>query len=85
MIKIVKNRFLDAFLKLMFVSAAIHLVVLIYAGLSHLDVAALNYFSIVGLDLLFPDISKGLMSQVFSLLIIALTYISIFLFGTKKS
>lgn len=83
--KIVHNRFLDAFLKLMLLSAAMHIAVLAFVCIARRDVAPLNFFSIISLDVVFPGISEGFVSQIASLISIVCLYgIILFLSSRKK-
>ncbi len=84
MIQIAKNRYLDAFLKLLLVSAFIHLAILIvYAFVSH-DLAYLNYFRIISLDLFFPRVRSFGSTNVIVLLATLGFYLAIFFLFTKR-
>jgi hypothetical protein len=85
MIKIVKNRLLDALLKLMLVSAGLHVVVVVFFALIKNNIRVLNYFSIIGLDLFIPDLSTGFVSHIIAILITLVLYLVILFFFTEKN
>jgi len=78
------NRFLDALLKLILVSAIVHLGVLGFQFFRTGDVSIINYFNILDLDFIFPDIASGSASQIASVLVVAGLYLALLLFFTKK-
>ena len=82
---IVKNRYIDAFLKFLLLSAFVHLLALALQFLIKRNFNVFNYFSIVGLDAFFPQLSNGLMINLVSNVLIIFIYILIFLFFTKKN
>ena len=84
MLKISKNRYVDALWKFLLVSAFLHLVFIIAFFLVGRDIIAFNYFHIIGAYLIFPGIIKGFLSQILSLVFVIVLYISIFLFYTDK-
>ena len=84
MIQIVKNRYIDALLKLILVSAIVHMVLLIIYSVITGDFVILNYFNILDIDLIFPNVIEGTVSQVLSVLATVIVYVLILLFYTKK-
>jgi hypothetical protein len=84
MIQIVKNRFVDALLKLILLSAIFHMALLILFSIVNLDLVILNYFNILDIDLLFPNIIEGVLSQLLSIAMVIIIYSLIFVFFTKK-
>jgi len=80
MIKI-KNKFLRAIIGFILFTAVLHLVFLFAYTLFKLNVSLINYFDIIDLDLYFPSIIKGILSQVLSII----TAITVFLVIYKIS
>jgi len=64
-----KNKFLAAVLNLVLLSGVIHMVILIIDSIIKLDMSRFNFFDIVDLDLFFPNIAHGPISQILSTLI----------------
>ena len=83
--KIVTNRWLDAFLKLLLISAVIHFSIMVLALLINQNTLLLNFFDIIDLDLFLPGIINGTTNQILSAIVIIFLYIIIYLFFTKKS
>jgi hypothetical protein len=82
--KIAKNRFLDALIKLTLFSAVIHLISLLISAFTKRDLSYFNYFKILDLDILMPNITQGILSQVLSLLTALTLYALAFLFFSEK-
>lgn len=81
---IVKNRYLDALLKLMLLSAILHMVVLGVYFLVYNDISYFNFFTIIALDLFFPVLSYTENTFMYSLITMVGLYFSLFYFFTKK-
>lgn len=82
--KISNNRFLDAFLKLLLVSAIIHLSIIVVFLIITKNIKVLNYFNILDIDSFFPEVINGTLSQILSAGIVIFIYIVIFFFFTKS-
>lgn len=80
---IVKNRYLDALLKLMLLSAVLHMVVLAVYFVVYGDASHFNFFKIIALDLFFPELASDFM-HLYSLLIGVWLYVFLFYFFTHK-
>jgi hypothetical protein len=65
-------------------SAATHLTLLAVYAVMTQSILPLNYFNIIDLDLFFPEIIEGTMSQILSFVLTALLLIGAYLFFTKK-
>jgi len=76
-IKIVKNKYLNALLLLMFVSAVIHMAVLFCAAAASGNLYILNYVNILGLDLFYPNLGNSAAGNAFSLIFMGVLYIII--------
>lgn len=81
---IVKNPYLDALLKLMLLSAVIHILVLAIYSISHGNVSHLNFFKIINIDLFFPEIVNMDCYGLYSFVITIWLYISIYYFYNLK-
>jgi len=79
-----ENRYLDALLKLILLTAVIHVFVLIAAAVINADAVYLNYFNILDIDLFFPGIEQGMLSHFFSAVAMLIVYIVIYMFFTKS-
>jgi hypothetical protein len=84
MLKIFKNRYLDALGKFVLLSAILHVIFLVAFFLKDRDAVAFNYFHLIGAYLIFPGIIKGFFSQILSFVIVIVLYIIILLFYTDK-
>ncbi len=81
--RIVQNRYLDALLKLMLLSASIHMIILILYSIIKLEPAHVNYFNILDLEFIFPGIEEGLLSNVLSVVSVIIVYLAIFILFTS--
>ncbi|MBI2628826.1 hypothetical protein HYW74_01970 [Candidatus Pacearchaeota archaeon] len=81
---IVKNKYFDAFLKLMLLSAIIHVALLIVYSLFTQNFIILNYFNILDFDLIYSGIAEGITNFFISGLVVVIIYIVILKFFTKK-
>ena len=84
MMRIVKNRILDAALKFILLTALVHLGILAAYSLLTWDLSVWNYFNILDLSLFIPGISIGPASWIVSGAIIVLLFLAIFLFFAKS-
>ncbi|MBN3041104.1 MAG: hypothetical protein JW867_08240 [Candidatus Omnitrophica bacterium] len=82
-IRISKNRLLDALFKLMLFSAIVHMFIVFLVALVRRDLSHLNYFKIIGVDIFIPYVEQGLPSQFASVSVAAMLYGIIFFFFTK--
>lgn len=80
-----KNRYLDAFLKFVLLTAIIHMFLLFAAAAINADIVYLNYFNILDMDLFFPGVEYGLLSQVLSVAAMVVLYAIIYLYFTGKT
>jgi len=79
-----ENRYIDALIKLILFSAVFHIILITIYSIVNLDITYLNYFNILDIDLFFPGIIDGSLSQVFSILMITIIYLIIYSVFTKK-
>lgn len=80
---IVKNRYLDALLKLMLLSAILHMAVLVLYFVVHGDASRFIFFKIINIDLFIPELASDCMHS-YSLLLSVWLYVFIFYFFTHK-
>lgn len=66
-----------------FLTAIIHLVVMIVNAVYFKDVKILNYFRVLSLDTYFPKITKGYLSDIISVIIITVLFL-LFWFFKKR-
>ncbi len=78
----VRNRYLDAFLKLVFLSGLVHIFILLSYYAVNGDLAILNYFNILDLDLFFPGITLGNTSNITPFVALSAVYSGILFFFT---
>ncbi len=73
------KKYIQAFLSMALFFAVTHVFVLVFLVILTGNLSYLNIFYIWGLTELFPDIDKGLISNIISVLIIFSVYIFFFL------
>lgn len=78
MIRIVKNKYINAILILMLFSAILHMGILFFLAIVKKNFYILNYFNILDLDMLFPFLFfDNFLSNVSSIIVVALIYVLI--------
>lgn len=80
---IVKNRYLDALLKLMLLSAILHMAVLVVYFIIYRDISRFNFFKIIDIDLFVPELVSNNMYP-YSFFITVWLYVFLFYFFTHK-
>lgn len=79
-----KNRFLDAVLKLMLLSAFLHMIVLsIYTVLTG-DTTHSSFLKIIAIDLFYPELVNSPVGQYLSFASVIVLYILLYIFFTNK-
>lgn len=78
-------RFIRALILLMFLSAVIHVVVLVMYFVKTGDVSPFNFFSIVGAHLFFPILVSSHLATLVSFVVAASLYAIIFFFFTHEN
>ena len=73
-----KNRYIQTAKIFILISACIHVIILSVYAVSESDIAILNYFNILDLDLFFLGIAEGPRSQFFSIAVICCLYFLIY-------
>lgn len=76
-IQIVKNKYLNSLFVLMLFSAIIHVSILIFSVLKTGDMYLINFFSIVGVDILIPNFLNSLLGNILSIVFTIALYLLI--------
>ena len=78
-------RVVDAFVKLMILSSIVHIsTIAVYFLMTH-DIAPLNFFSIIGTNLLFPSILTSQFATMYSLGTIITVYTILYMYFTHEN
>ncbi len=77
--KFISNKYIVALKNVMLFSAIIHIIMIAIYSIVKLNTIKFNFFDILDLDLFFPNIIKGNLSQIFSIIAFIIVY-CIFLF-----
>ena len=80
---VISQKIVKSFLSFVLLTALIHIGVLVFSAIKRGDVKFLNYFQILGLTEFWPKISNGILSDIFSI-IVMFTIVSIFLTAKLK-
>jgi len=80
----IKNRFIDALVKLILLSAIIHLSLLLVYSILNLDFIYLNFFNLLDFDLFFPEVINGVLSQLLSIIVVIIVYVVIYIYFTDR-
>lgn len=78
------NRFIQAFLYLMLISAALHVCILIIHFIVTLDPSSLNLFEIIGLNLFYPVFVSSIFGNYLSVIVTLGIYFLAYIFLTPK-
>ena len=81
---IVKNRHLDALLKLMLLSAVLHMAVLAIYFVLHVDATRFNFFKIINIDLLYPRLVTNSLTNFYSTVVMVVLYLFFYTFSSKR-
>ena len=82
MLKIKANRFIQALVKLMLLSAVLHILILVVHSVIVQNISELSLFKIIGLDLFYPELSSMFL---FSSVVAFVIYVLIYFFFTDKN
>jgi len=67
-----------------FLTALIHIAVMTFNAIYLNDLKVFNYFRVLSLDVYFPKITKGYLSDLISLLVMALLFLVFWFFKREK-
>jgi len=70
-----KSKYLDALKKTILLYAILHLIILLGYAIYSNNFKLLNLFNILDLELFFPNILNGFVSDIFSLVVLIIIYI----------
>jgi hypothetical protein len=76
--KLVKNPYVDALVKALLISAIVHFIFLLAYAFMHQDASVLHFFSIIGIDRFFPEITTEPWTIEAATLMFILLYVWIF-------
>jgi len=76
-IKIVKNRYINALLILMLVSAIVHMLILFCFALASGNLYTVNYFNVLDIDFFYPNIFNSFWGNVLSVALMLVIYLII--------
>ena len=76
-IKIVRNKYINAFLLLLLLTAVVHFVILCLLFIKSGDFYFLNYFSILNIDYFIPDFLNNILGNIFSVFFVLILYLII--------
>lgn len=79
-----RNRFLDALIKLVIISAVLHISILAIYSLNSGNFAWLNYFRVLSLELFYPQVLEFPQSLLSSAITAASLYFILFFLFTRK-
>lgn len=83
-VKIAKNRLVDALLKFVLLSAAIHIGIAIGRSIAERTMQHLNYFKLISLDLIMPSLGNNQQNFLTAFLVMILVYCLVFLCCSKE-
>lgn len=81
----VMSRFINAFIGLMLLSAALHLTTLAVYYIKTGDEDPLNFFSIIGFNLFFPQLITSQFAPLYSFIATVSLYLIVFFFFTHEN
>lgn len=81
--KFISNKYIIALKNVMLFSAIVHMIMIAIYSIVKLNTVKFNFFDILDLDLFFPNMIKGNLSQVFSIIAFVIVY-CLFLFIKKE-
>ena len=84
MIKIIK-KIGSSFLKFVLLTALVHIGVLVFTSIKNGNIKFLNYFQILGLTEFWPKLTKGWVSDVISVLIMASIFSTFLIYSLNKN
>ncbi|OGZ65425.1 MAG: hypothetical protein A3C50_03740 [Candidatus Staskawiczbacteria bacterium RIFCSPHIGHO2_02_FULL_43_16] len=76
-VKIVDNKYLNALLLLMLFSAMVHMLILFVFAVISKDVYVLNYFNILDIELLYPNVFNSALGNGVSVFCVVILYLVI--------
>ncbi len=83
--KFFRNKYVIALKNVMLFSAIVHMIMIAIYSIVKLNTVKFNFFDILDLDLFFPNIIKGNLSQVFSIIAFVIVYCIFFFINKERS
>ena len=82
--KFFRNKYVIALENVMLFSAIVHMIMITIYSIVKLNTVKFNFFDILDLDLFFPNIIKGNLSQVFSIIAFVIVYCIFYFINMEK-
>ena len=82
--KFFSNKYIVALKNVMLFSAIIHMIMIAIYSIVNLNTVKFNFFDILDLDLFFPNIIKGNLSQIFSIIAFVIVYCIFYFINMEK-
>lgn len=79
------NKYITALKNVMLFSAIFHMIMIAIYSIVKLNTVKFNLFDILDLDLFFPNIIKGNLSQIFSIIAFVIIYCIFYFIKKEKS
>ncbi|RLC53433.1 MAG: hypothetical protein DRH89_10655 [Candidatus Cloacimonadota bacterium] len=83
--KFFRNKYVIALKNVMLFSAIVHMIMIAIYSIVKLNTVKFNFFDILDLDLFFPNIIKGNLSQVFSIIAFVIVYCIFYFINKEKN
>ncbi len=82
--KFFSNKYIVALKNVMLFSAIIHMIMIAIYSIVKMNTSKFNFFDILDLDLFFPNIIKGNLSQIFSIIAFVIVYCIFYFINMEK-
>ena len=79
------NKYIIALKNVMLFSAIVHMIMIAIYSIVKLNTIKFNFFDILDLDLFFPNIIKGILSQILSIIAFVIAYCIFFFINKEKN
>ena len=83
--KFISNKYILALKNVMLFSAIIHMIMIAIYSIVKLNTVKFNFFDILDLDLFFPNMIKGNLSQIFSIIAFVIVYCIFYFINKEKN
>lgn len=83
--KLLKNRFINAWARMLFIGGTFHVTLTAIGALLQGNIDHVNAFTILGVSIFFPDLGTGTTNLILGYVLIVIFYLSVFHFFTKDS
>ena len=83
--KFISNKYIIALKNVMLFSAIFHMIMIAIYSIVKMNTVKFNFFNILDLDLFFPNMIKGNLSQIFSIIAFVIVYCIFYFLKKEKS